>query len=53
MNLQLFFIDFYWFHDIKLLANNQYNANPIFVKSALWSDPYKVAVVMSSGLRIL
>ena len=31
-----------FFHNIKLWANNQYNADQIFVKSALWSGPYKV-----------
>ena len=31
-----------FFHDVKLWANNQYNADQIFVKSALWSGPYKV-----------
>ena len=30
------------FHNIKFGARNQYNADQIFVKSALWSGPYKV-----------
>ena len=30
------------FHDIKFLANSQYNADQIYEKSALWSYPYKL-----------
>ena len=30
-----------FFHDIKFWANNQYNTDQIFVKSALWSGPYE------------
>ena len=29
-------------HDIKIWNNNQYNKDKIFVKSTLWSSPYKV-----------
>ena len=28
-----------FFHDIKFWANNQYNADQIFLKLALWSGP--------------
>ena len=31
-----------FFHHIKLWANYQYNADRVFVKSAIWSGPYKV-----------
>ena len=38
-------------YDIKLWANNQYHEKDIFVKSALWSNPYKVLFRLYSSER--